>query len=61
LANRAIIGRILHTNRKGWIYGLFKRGSGILEKIGARIGVISLVLSVVVVRFGGETALWKKS
>jgi len=25
LANRAIIGRILHTNRKGWIYGFFKK------------------------------------
>jgi hypothetical protein len=24
-ANGAIIGRIFHTNRKGWIYGFFKK------------------------------------
>jgi hypothetical protein len=48
------------TEKDGFT-GFFKRGRGFLEKIGARIGFISLVLSVAFVRFGGETALWKKS
>jgi hypothetical protein len=48
------------TEKDGFT-GFFKRESGFLEKIGARIRVISLILSVVVVRFDGETTLWKKS
>ena len=37
---RAIIGRILHSNRKGGFYGLFQNAGENRERIGARIGLI---------------------
>jgi len=50
------------TEKDGFT-GFFKRGWGILEKIGARIGFISLILSCDGVddRFGGETTVRKIS
>jgi hypothetical protein len=48
------------TEKDGFT-GFFKRGGEILGKIGARTGVISLILSVAVVWSGGETSLMKNS
>jgi hypothetical protein len=44
--NRAIIGLILHRNRKGWFYVVFQNAGENREKIGVRIGLILVVLSI---------------
>jgi hypothetical protein len=46
LAIKARNGRILHTNRKEAFYGFFPKIGENREKIGARIGLISLILSI---------------
>jgi hypothetical protein len=46
LPNRVIIGVILHRNRNGRFYEVFQNASKNREKIGARIGLISLILSI---------------
>jgi hypothetical protein len=46
LVNRAIIGHILHRNRKRRFYVVFQNAGENREKIGARIGLISLILSI---------------
>jgi hypothetical protein len=50
------------TEKNGFT-GFLKRGREILEKIGARIGFISLILSCdgVDIHFGGETTVRKIS
>jgi hypothetical protein len=45
LANRERIGHIFYTKRNEAIYGFFPRAEKNREKIGARIGLISLILS----------------
>jgi hypothetical protein len=46
LANRAIIGLILYRNRKQQFYVVFQNAGENRERIGARIGLISLILSI---------------
>jgi len=46
LANRAIIGLILHRNRKRQFYEVFQKAGENREKIGARMGFISLILGI---------------
>ena len=44
--NRAIIGLILHRNRKRRFYEVFQKAGKNREKIEARIGLVSLILSI---------------
>jgi hypothetical protein len=46
LPNRAIIGLILHRNRKQRFYEVFQKADENRERIGARIGLVSLILSI---------------
>jgi len=54
---RAIIGLILHRNRKRRFYVVFKNAVENREKIGARIGLILLILSIGS-RKGINSAIW---
>jgi hypothetical protein len=46
LTKRALIGLILHRNRKQQFYVVFQNAGENRERIGARIGLVSLILSM---------------